>query len=63
MEGTDTAKLVMAEVFGDYEWWHSSGEKMYEGLARTLIQHGFTFEQAANFLSAAFNAVADEYGD
>lgn len=56
-------RAAIHDFGGEEGWWHKSGEDVFNRLADWLTNRGFTHQEAANFLSEAYAAVQDEYGD
>lgn len=53
----------IASIPGDGEWWHSSSKETFQEAGHTLVDKGFTVDEAVALLSKCFYAVANEFGD
>lgn len=61
--GPASLKEQISGIPGDDGWWKESSEETYWALANELVEKGFTEDQAADILSAAYWAAASCYGD
>lgn len=59
---SEAAKQAIIEFQDPKEWWHRGHELFFE-LAQDLIDHGYTEDEAVEFLCLAYSCVANEYGD
>ena len=44
------------------EWWKASAKEIYEDFVVPLMEKGFSFEEACEFLQYFYSIVANEYG-
>lgn len=51
------------QIPGGDGWWHSSGQEVFEGIAKQLLLKGLFEEEILQILEAAYGAVAGEFGD
>lgn len=47
----------------EHEWWNSSGEEGFKELGLELVEKGYTYEKALEFLGGCYGCVAGEYGN
>ena len=53
----------IAEMGGDEGWWKSGTQEVFENSARILIVHGFSEDEAIDFLGNIQGAMMNEYGE
>ena len=57
-------KIIQAiERIPNDGWWREHSKETFIKLIKELINNGFSLENAENFLTTAYIAVAAEYGD
>lgn len=54
---------IIDEIPPNGEWWKSDTRETFYEAAVTLLQKGFTDEEAKDLLEDLYSAVAAEYGD
>lgn len=47
---------------GGEGWWRTMNYEIFVKLANTLVSRGIASEEAVDILTAAYQAVADEFG-
>ena len=44
-------------------WWHLSAKNAFIRYGKTLVEHGFSVEEAVELLTELYATVAGEFGD
>lgn len=58
-----SAARVMRMIFGDgFEFWRADTEDLLQEAAQSLLDHGYSTEEAEELLSSLWGAVSQEYG-